>query len=302
LVLDREGLDAGAIMTVPLAAARGVGMIRIRTQRALIAATLVASVQLMSVAAPAAAASVTCTYSASQHKVTATLTGNGYYPLGRDTMSRIKVGTIWCGNAATVYNTDHIYVFAGDGDQAVSLDVKANGGFQHGFTDERGSSDEVEISINLGGGDNDVVSIIGQGADDHFVAGRSSGGFGLLGRVNVNANESTGLDADITLVIGVEYLTLYGNGGADTLSGAGGFGTGESYIAKMSINGVGGADILTGGAAADWLIGGDGPDVLKGGPGPDNLNSQDGAGGDQVFGGGGNDTCTVDPGDQTTSC
>jgi hypothetical protein len=277
-------------------------MLLIRTRRAVIAATMVASVQLLSVATPAAAASVTCSYNANQHKVTATLTGNGYYTLGRDSMSRIKVGNIWCGNAATVYNTDHIYVFAGDGDQALSLNVKANGGFQPGFTDERGSSNEVEISVNLGGGDNDVVSIVGQGASDHFVAGRSSGGFALLGRVNVNANESTGLDADITLVIGVEQLTLFGNGGADTLSGAGGFGTGESYPANLYINGVDGADILTGGAADDWIIGGAGLDVLKGGPGPDYLNSQDGAGGDQVFGGLGNDTCTVDPGDSTTSC
>ena len=266
-----------------------------------VSAALCAAVLLC--APVSAAPSVTCDYTASNHKVKATIHGSGYVTLGRDSMSRIKFGGIWCDNAATVYNTDQINVFAGAGDQALTVSVKANDGFQPGFTDERGSSNEVEISISLGGGDNDVVNIAGEGAADHFVAGRSSGGLGLLGRINTNADESTGLDADITLIVGIEHLTLFGNGGADTLSGAGGFGTGESYAAHMYISGVDGADILTGGAAADWIYGGPGPDTLKGGPGPDYLNTQDGVpGNDEAFGGMGADSCVTDPGDATTSC
>jgi hypothetical protein len=252
----------------------------------------------------AQASSVTCTYSASDHKVKATLTGPGYNTLSRDATSRIKVNGVWCGNAATVYNTDLIKVFAGDGGQALTVNTKGNGGFQPGFTDEPGYSDEVEISISLGGGDNDVVTIQGgESTSDHFVAGRSSGGFALLGRVNFNADEATGVDADVTLVLGIETLSFFGGGGGDTMSGTGGYGTGESYNAHMDINGGDGPDTLTGGAADDSIFGGAGADALKGGPGPDYLNTHDGVqGNDTAQGGNGADTCITDPGDSKTSC
>jgi Ca2+-binding RTX toxin-like protein len=273
------------------------------TRRIAIAVSAALAAAVLLCPSVSAAPSVTCDYIQSSHKVKATIHGSGYVTLGRDNMSRIKFSGIWCDNAATVYNTDQINVFAGDGDQALTVNVKANDGFQPGFTDERGSSNEVEISISLGGGDHDLVNIVGEGAADHFVAGRSSGSLGLLGRVNANADESSGLDADITLIVGIEQLTLFGNGGADTLSGAGGYGTGESYVAHMYISGVDGADSLTGGEAADNIYGGPGMDTLKGGPGPDYLNSQDGVqGNDEVFGGIGNDSCVTDPGDSKTSC
>jgi Ca2+-binding RTX toxin-like protein len=278
-------------------------MLLIRTLRALIAATLVASVQLLSVASPAAAASVTCTYTASNQRVKATISGTGYVTLERDSRSRIKAAGIWCGNAATVYNTDQINVFAGDGNQQVTVLTKQNGGFQPGFTDEPGNSDEVEISISLGNGDSDTVAVQGGDASEHYVAGRSSGSFALLGRVNVNANEATGMDGDITLILGIEQLRLYGMSGGDTLSGDGGYGTGQSFNAPMYVSGSDGSDTLIGGAAADEVYGGAGPDTLKGGAGPDYLKAMDGIqGNDAVFGGAGVDICETDPGDQETSC
>jgi Ca2+-binding RTX toxin-like protein len=274
----------------------------IRTQRALIAATLVASVQLLSVATPTAGASVNCVYTASNHRIKVTISGGGFVTLSRDSLSRIKVNGIWCDNAATVYNTDQINVFAGDGDQIVIVNTKQNGGFQPGFTNEAGSSDEVEFSISLGNGNADGVDLQSDSSSVHFVAGRSSGSFALLGRVNLNANEATGVDADMTLIVGIEQLVLVGSGGGDTFSGAGGYGTGESYTGRMRMFGNDGSDTLVGGAAADWIYAGAGADTLKGGSGADYLDSKDGTGGEQVFGGPGNDTCNVDAADLATSC
>lgn len=263
-------------------------------------AALVAAVLL---SAPVAAApTVTCDYTASNHRVKATISGGGPITLSRDSRSRIKFNGIWCDNAATVYNTDQINVFAGDGDQIITVNTKANGGFQPGFTDEAGSSDEVEISISLGNGSADGVDLQNDGSAVHYVAGRSSGSFALLGRVNVNANEATGVDADITMIIGIEQLLLVGSDGGDTFSGAGGYGTGESYIGYMRMFGNGGPDTLIGGAAHDWIYAGAGADTLKGGGGPDYLDSKDGTGGEQVLGGPGDDTCNVDVTDLTTSC
>jgi hypothetical protein len=250
-----------------------------------------------------AALSVTCGYTASNHRVKATITGVGYVTLARDSRSRIRVNGIWCGNAATVNNTDQINVFAGDGNQQVTVLTKQNGGLQPGFTDEPGNSDEVEISISLGNGDSDTVAIQGGDASEHYVAGRSSGSLALLGRVNVNANEATGMDGDVTLILGIEQLRLYGMGGGDTLSGDGGYGTGQSLNAPMYVSGGDGSDTLIGGAAADEVYGGAGPDTLKGGAGPDYLIAMDGIqGNDAAFGGTGVDICEIDPGDQTTSC
>src|SRR5207237_10874912 len=62
---------------------------------------------------------------------------------------------------------------------------------------------------------------------------------------------------------------------------------------------VGGAgnDKLTGGGGNDKLTGGPGIDRLEGGDGNDALFSNDGAPGDIVLGGNGNDTATADAGD-----
>jgi hypothetical protein len=265
-----------------------------------VSAALVAVVVLC--APVAAAPAVTCDYTASNHRVKATISGGGPITLSRDSRSRIKFNDIWCDNAATVYNTDQINVFGGDSDQIVTVNTKKNGGFQPGFTNESGSSDEVEISISLGNGNADGVNLQGDGSSLHYVAGRSSGSFALLGRVNFNANEATGVDADITLIVGIEQLVMVGGGGGDTFSGAGGYGTGESYIGYMRMFGNDGPDVLTGGAAHDWIYAGAGIDTIKGGAGPDYLDSKDGTGGEQVSGGGGNDTCNVDAGDLKTSC
>ncbi|HEY3071954.1 MAG TPA: hypothetical protein VGJ46_03985, partial [Candidatus Limnocylindrales bacterium] len=191
--------------------------------------------------------------------------------------------------------------FGGDGDQNVNL-FWLGGGFQPGATNEPGDSDEIEISVSLGGGADSLYITDSDVAQDHFVVGQGSGMF-AIGRINLNADETNGIDADLTLILGLETLTINGAGGGDTISGAGGFGTGESFTYPVAIYGNAGPDTLTGGSSYDYIEGGSEADIIKGGPGPDYLNSQDGVqGNDSVYGGTGADICVTDPGDSKTSC
>jgi len=102
--------------------------------------------------------------------------------------------------------------------------------------------------------------------------------------VNMNAGETDGIDSDVSLA-NVESLTLSGNEGADTLSGAGGRGTGSDYPDNLTVDGGSGIDALVGGAGQNFLRGGKGGDTMTGGP---FINSFfGGPGNDQEIGGGG---------------
>ena len=247
---------------------------------------------------PVSAATTTCEYISTNHRVKVSA-GNGA-TIRRDIADRIRVNEVQCGGVATVFNTDSIVVLAGAGTQFVTIYLD-QGGFKPGFTDEPGSSDEIEISVSLGG-DGDSVQIYGSdGLPDHLVVGKSTG-FGVLGKVNLNADETTGIDADLTYIVGVEERIILGRGGQDVISGMGGAGTGDPADFLLKISGGPGSDETTGGSAGDSLIDNQGTDIIKGGPGPDFIDTADGTSGDQVFGGLGNDTCDVDPRDSVSSC
>jgi Ca2+-binding RTX toxin-like protein len=240
-----------------------------------------------------------CAYKASNHRVRVTAPNGG--TLARTATGHITFNSMWCGRVATVNNTDSIVVLSGAGTQFVVIEMDG-GGFRPGFTNEPGGSDEIEISVSLGG-DSDSLTVRGSStADDHIVIGKSSG-FAVLGKMNLNASETTGVDADLTLIIGIEERIVSGNGGKDVLSGAGGFGTGNQADFLLKMDGGDNGDDITGGSAGDHLFGNAGPDVLKGAGGADYIDSQDGVNGnDQIFGGGGTDTCFSDSGDSLTSC
>ncbi len=264
------------------------------------AAFVAISVSLLTLSAtgPAAAITASCDYNSSNHRLTIKLSGGGTKTLSRSSDGKILMGGAWC-DFATVTNTDRIVVLAGANFQFLFIDL-ANGGFKPGFTDEPGGSDEIEMSVSLGGG-TDAVYIKGTDNDDHIVVGKSSGYF-VLGKINLNAAEATGVDADVTLILGIEEVVPFGYGGGDTISGAGGSGTGDTFASFMRIEGGNGGDTLTGSSVRDTIYGDAGLDVIKGLGGADELDALDGAGGDQIFGGNGNDDCLADPGDQLTSC
>ena len=263
--------------------------------------SILAAVLLFLCSAPAASAGpapTTCNYTSNIHRVDVSASNGG--SISRDRLGRIRVNGVWCDGIATTSNTDSIVVISGAGTQIVLLKLD-NGGFKPGFTNEPGTSDEIEITVSLGGG-SDSLSVYGSENSDKIVIGRSSG-FAVLGRMNLNAAETTGIDADLTLLPGIEERVLLGWGGTDVISGAGGAGTGDSADFLLKLGGGAGGDELTGGAVHDSVIGGNGPDVLKGGGGPDFIDSNDGvSGNDQIFGGGGSDTCNFDSGDSVTSC
>jgi Ca2+-binding RTX toxin-like protein len=76
---------------------------------------------------------------------------------------------------------------------------------------------------------------------------------------------ATGTDS----IANVELATLNGGPGANVLSASG-------FSAPVTINGLDGADTLTGGSVADTLNGGDGNDTLNGGGSVDAVNGGDG--------------------------
>ena len=108
--------------------------------------------------------------------------------------------------------------------------------------------------------------------------------------------------SDLTMILGIEAVYIFGTTGPDTISGAGGSGTGDPASFSLFINGQDGEDAVTGGAMADTVIGGNDADVIKGGAGPDYLNSKDGTPTDKVYGGDGADNCLTDLGDFKKSC
>jgi Ca2+-binding RTX toxin-like protein len=245
-------------------------------------------------------ASVTCDFVHSNHKVKLTLEGSGTILVARGTDGNIYVNGVWCDDEANVFNTDKITILAGEGDQTVVL-LLGDGGFKPGYTDEQWSSDEIEFAISLGGGNADILDIRGSEVADYIRAGTSSGF--AMGALNLNAKESRGVDADVTMIIGIEHVYIFGLAGVDTISGNGGAGTGDPAEFRLFISGMDNPDFLTGGAASDLIVGGNGGDLIKGGAGPDFLNGKDGVeGNDELRGGPDDDNCQADQGDTLISC
>ena len=256
-----------------------------------------------------AAADGLCTYDAGTKTVTLSTTGPGY-------QLRVTVaGEIWQANSpcgsATVTNTDTIVINASKGDYSrsgVSIELRAPGTFAPGFTNEAGSSDEIEF----------VVNYLQPNFKGNYLFLRYSGPWGsttdrvsvVLGgnQINLNANESDGVsdgvDADVTIngmSAGRVTITsgLHQSSGVDNFVGArGGSGTPSTpFIRPITALGGPGTDLFVGGprldrfwgySGVDVLLGGDGNDEIRGGYGADHLDGEGGR--DQVFGGPGNDT------------
>ena len=240
------------------------------------------------VAPSARAGSVTCTYDSNTKIVTATATSDfDQVAIHRDGDAIEASGTD-CGSS-TRFNTDKIIVNDVASHELTAFVLPSSGPFRPGFTDEPGSSDEIEFEYNLG---TQYDTFIVRGSDQ-MRAGIPPGLVDVQ-RFNLNAGESTGVDADV-VVEDAEEWSLQGTDGPDLLSAAGGAGTGEVLNVPIHLSGEDeGADVLVGGLGMDDLNGYLGVDKLSGGPGDDDLAG--GGGNDVLRGNGDNDTIHGDNG------
>jgi Ca2+-binding RTX toxin-like protein len=221
-------------------------------------------------AAPAHAA-VTCAYSSGPNVLQIDIGDDNSVALDRENQSiRLQAnegaGTFTppcSGGDATVTNTDDINITGSSGANTLYIYLYS-GLLAPGAADEPGSSDEIEIEVDLLGG-NDYIFIAGgpMGRGANYRLG--------TGGINLNAGETSGKDADLE-IDSDPYIQLGGTFGAtNIISGAGGAGTGAPFPDELDIRGYNEVDIFTGGSGNDYLDGGEGRDVLRGSAGFDEL-------------------------------
>jgi Ca2+-binding RTX toxin-like protein len=210
------------------------------------------------------------------------------------------------GPDATVTNTDTIEITPASlypaAAELMTVDLEYPLG--PGFTDEGNGSSEIEIVFEKAAVH--FTQIQGGPGDDYIRYGQDG--------INLNANETEGVDADILYATldsssgkGTSVVDMYGNGGNDNLSNAGGAGTGyEAFPRQVSrtIDGGSGNDVLVQKADQAKVRGGPGDDAITGdhtiGGGTTTAMYDDAVGdvkvdlsnpGEQAVGGGlGNDT------------
>jgi RTX calcium-binding nonapeptide repeat (4 copies) len=252
-----------------------------RTKRRLIGALVAAAAAAcMLSAAPRASAEVTCSYDGLLKITGVSLTGPADVAqigvsAGEIVVTRSPNVPVSCTNGPpTVTNTNELQVYGiGAQDDTVIFDDPA--ALSPGFSDEPGDN-EIEVSVNLG-----AQSF---GGDTLRLLAPAGGSFFRFGTLGINTNTTpTESERDVDLVYaGEEDIDAFGGTGVDTLSAAGGAGTGDPLDTPIAFHGGGGADLLTGGAVGDFLTGDEDGDTLKGGPGDDLL---DGSVGDDVLDG-----------------
>ena len=124
------------------------------------------------------------------------------------------------------------------GESAFRLVIDLGGGpFAPGATDEPGSSDEIEIDVDMAGTFLSLIVVIGSDEDDDLVAGTDGVFPAGVPSINLNAAEQTD-DADLHILTTsplaeIPAVVLDGGAGDDALSLAGGEGTG-SYLIRPS--------------------------------------------------------------------
>ena len=190
----------------------------------------------------------TCSFDAGTATATVTLgAGSTIIAMSAGTL---HVGAVDC-TGATLTATDTIVVTGSSGDDEVALSLQ-DGPFAPGATDEGDGSSEIELTIDLGGG-NDTFHVVGQSGRNRIV-------FGTRG-VNLNQNEKAD-DADVSLA-NIEHFELTGGADKDILWAAGSYGTDKQFNASITIDGQAGNDIIGGGAAGDIVDGGSGWDDIR---------------------------------------
>jgi Ca2+-binding RTX toxin-like protein len=176
---------------------------------------------------------------------------------GNITVNGTQAGGAPCEVAATLA----VSVTPGTiGDHVVLLD------FSNGRFSQATSAGSPKVSLDLGSGANDTLSVRGGSGVDHFYFGRGVNGTTSL--FNFNGGTGIGEDAfpDVGIV-GGEHLVVSSGAGNDILDASGLYGTTAPYLGAVSFFGGPGDDTLLGGAGNDTLSGDSGNDALTGGAG-----------------------------------
>lgn len=174
-----------------------------------LAAALIAFCLALLASPPPASAVVGCAFAGSTVTVSMPAAGDTAVSIAVGTgvnLGRIMYGVLTCSTATTA-NTDTIVVTGNTAAETVTFDL-SGGAFAPGLTVEGAGTSEIELTVDLGTGTQDRVTITGGPGNEAIV-------FGTLG---IALNGDTDVDATLT---GVELGTVNGGGGADTVSGSG---------------------------------------------------------------------------------
>jgi Ca2+-binding RTX toxin-like protein len=229
----------------------------------------------------------TCTYTAATHSANVTVTPTNGGSTGMsirqfDGALVVESGanTGPCG-VATRTNTDTITVTGGAATRGAIFRLGTGVPFAPGFTNEPGSSDEIEMSFDFSSGGQWYLSP--SAILSPIPLNLALGG----NQINLNAGEADGIDADAA-VTGAYAVFVEGSLAADTILADGSAGTtGLPFAARIVASMSSGADLIVGGGRGDDLSGGLDPDTIFGGRGKDSLKGLGAK--DRLFGQAGND-------------
>jgi Ca2+-binding RTX toxin-like protein len=220
-----------------------------------------------------AGAAVTCTFAGGTVTVTLGTGDDGVeirraFPGNEIHVSLLGGSPVTCtGGPPMIDTTDTIDVNDTSSGGSTDILLQLGSPFAPGATNETGSSDEIEFNISLSDGSNDRLFLVG-GHANHWVLGDAG--------INVNADETDGVDADITYP-GVDALFANGGGGADVIDGSGDSVTGGDLNIAIQVASGDGDDTVAGGSGDDLMrpdgaLTTDANDSVDGGSGRDAID------------------------------
>ncbi|HEV2814464.1 MAG TPA: calcium-binding protein, partial [Solirubrobacteraceae bacterium] len=207
----------------------------------MVRAACAAVVALLLLAAPAAAFQMCDRDGTTVTATFGTETGGLLVQVG----SQIHTEDGQCDDATTA-NTDTIEVVGDSSVELLTIDLAGGTFLDTGGPDlEAGTSDEVEIEVDFGSGfaTRDIL-VRGSGAADHVTLGVLGPTLFGPSAINLNANEASGVDPDVTTPTH-RNIEVDGLGGPDVLSAAGDAGIPTRGFASL-VGGPGDDDLTIG--------------------------------------------------------
>jgi Ca2+-binding RTX toxin-like protein len=194
-----------------------------------------------------ASAAVTCVFSGTTVTITLSAGGDGVTIIreeGGDNIEFLDGGTpLTCTGGIPEVDTTNAINVNDTSTGSTFVQLILNRPYAPGATPEPGSSDEIEFNLSFGDGF-DQLLLIGSAGPDHWNLGDAG--------INLNANEATGIDADVGYT-GVDSTDQVTQAGADVIDGRGGDVTGGDFDLGMQVQSGDGGDTVLGGSAADRI-------------------------------------------------